>query len=217
VLFFVYGPRLVSFEKIPKGIPCWFGRQNASRSLREFVKVERKGAYTADPFSRVQIHRSITRRRLDKRLSLVAECAGTSPPNGWAQTIRRALGMSGSELSKRLGVSYARVGQLERGEVDGSIGLSTLRRVAQALNCELLYVFVPNEPLEDMVRRQARQKAAEEVAVALRVDGERPEDQARVATLLGELLDARALELVDMPGLWRERASRPAEPVPPGS
>jgi predicted DNA-binding mobile mystery protein A len=123
--------------------------------------------------------------------------------------------MSGSELSKRLGVSYARVGQLERGEVDGSIGLSTLRRVAQALNCELLYVFVPNEPLEDMVRRQARRKAAEEVA--LRVDDERPEDQAMVATLLGELLDARALELVDTPRLWGESISRPAEPAPPGS
>jgi predicted DNA-binding mobile mystery protein A len=189
--------------------------KDASRSLREFVKLERKRAYTADPFSRVQIHRSITRRHLDKRLSRVAECAGTSPPNGWAQTIRRALGMSGSELSKRLGVSYARVGQLERGEVDGSIGLSTLRRVAQALNCELLYVFVPNEPLEDMVRRQARRKAAEEVA--LRVDDERPEDQAMVATLLGELLDARALELVDTPRLWGESASRSAEPAPPGS
>jgi predicted DNA-binding mobile mystery protein A len=118
--------------------------------------------------------------------------------------------MTSRELGNRLGVSHARVGQLERGEVDGSVRLSTLRRVAAALNCRLVCVFVPNEPLEDMVRRQAHRKAAEEVG--LRVDEVRAEDQAWVATLHGELLDARALELVDTRGLWQESASPAAEP-----
>ena len=94
----------------------------------------------------------------------------------------------------------------------GSICLSTLRRVAAALNCDLRYVFIPKEPLEDMVRRQARRKAAEEVS--LRVDEVRPEDHAAVAALLDELLDARALELIDTHGLWREIAREP-EPEPP--
>lgn len=119
--------------------------------------------------------------------------------------------MSGRELGARLGVSYARVGQLERGEVDGSIGLATLRRVAAALNCRLVYGFVPEEPLEDLVLRQARRRAAEEVSLLL--DEMRPEDRASVATLLGELLDARAVELVDTRGLWRESASPAPEPV----
>jgi hypothetical protein len=95
--------------------------------------------------------------------------------------------------------------------VDGSIRLSTLRRVAAALNCELLYAFVPNEPLEDMVRRQARRKAAEELA--LRAVEAHPEEQASVATLLDEMLDARAIELVDTQGLWRESASPSAGPI----
>ena len=120
--------------------------------------------------------------------------------------------MSARELSKRIGVSYGRVGQLERGEVDGSICLSTLRRVATALNCQLVYVFVPNEPLEDMVRRQARLRAADEMG--LRVIDVCPVDEASAAKLLGELLDARALELVDTHGLWRESATPGGEPAP---
>jgi len=96
--------------------------------------------------------------------------------------------------------------------MDGSIGLSTLRRVAAALNCELVHVFLPNEPLEDMVRRQARRKAADEVG--LRVADVRPESQAMAAKLLSELLDARALELVDTHGLWRESATPGGKPAP---
>ncbi|HEY1443340.1 MAG TPA: hypothetical protein VGF51_00470 [Acidimicrobiales bacterium] len=163
----------------------------------------------------MQIHRSITRRRLDERLSVLAAHVGASPPHGWTKTIRHALGMSTSEFAQRLAVSQSWASRLEPAEMAGSLRVSTLRRVAAALNCELLYVFVPNEPLEDMVRRQARRKAAEEIG--LQVSDVRPGDQALVAKLLSELLDARALELVDTPGLWRESASPFAEPPPPRS
>jgi predicted DNA-binding mobile mystery protein A len=161
----------------------------------------------------MQAHRSIARRRLDERLNVLATHVGAAPPDGWTKTIRRALGMTLSEFAERLGVSPSRASRLERAEIAGSIRLSTLRRVAEAVDCELLYAFVPNEPLEDMVRRQARRKAAE--WVGLLVDDERPEDQAVVAKLLNKLLDARALELVDTPGLWRESARPSAEPGPP--
>jgi predicted DNA-binding mobile mystery protein A len=161
----------------------------------------------------VQIHRSIARRQLDKRLGGLAEHLGTCPPNGWSRTIRLVLGMSTVELAQRLAVAPPRIRQLERGEIDGNIRLSTLRRVAAALNCQLLYVFVPDEPLEDMVRRQARLKAAEEIAV--RISDVRPEDEAFVARLLDEELDARARELIDTLGLWRTNTNpRPGAPPP---
>jgi predicted DNA-binding mobile mystery protein A len=163
----------------------------------------------------VQTHRSIARRRLDERLNVLAAHVGAAPPHGWTKTIRRALGMSLSDLAERLGVSPSRASRLERAEIAGSIRLSTLRRVAEAVDCELLYAFVPNEPLEEMVRRQARRKAAEWVGPP--PFEMRPEDQAVVAKLLNKLLDARALELVDTPGLWRQTASPPAEPAPPNS
>jgi|GEM_PF-1469464 len=148
----------------------------------------------------MKIHRAIVRRQLDIRLGGLEEVIGACPPLGWITTIRRAIGMSTGELARRMAISQQRASQLERAEMQGSVRLSTLRGVAAALNCQLLYVFVPNEPLEDMVRQQARRKAAEEVAQGFR--GVRPEDEVFVARLIDEELDARALELVDKQGLW---------------
>jgi predicted DNA-binding mobile mystery protein A len=180
---------------------------------RESEQNEGKGHIQPTCSPPVQIHRSIARRQLDKRLGGLAEHLGTCPANGWSRTIRLVLGMSTVELAQRLAVAPPRIRQLERGEIDGNIRLSTLRRVAAALNCQLLYVFVPDEPLEDMVRRQARLKAAEEIA--LRISDVRPEDEAFVARLLDEELDARARELIDTPGLWRANINlRPGAPPP---
>jgi predicted DNA-binding mobile mystery protein A len=145
----------------------------------------------------MQIHNSIVRRQLDRRLDGVADTVGSCPPDGWAKTIRRALGMSTGELGQRLAVSQSRASQLERGEVDGSIRLSALRRVAAALNCRLVYAFVPNESLEGMVRRQARRKVAEQIAL------QPPTVPPAEQEFVDELLDSLALERVDSQGLWR--------------
>jgi len=45
---------------------------------------------------------------------------------------------------------------LERSEEKGTIELATLRRVAAALDCTLVYALVPNKPLEAIVRDRAR-------------------------------------------------------------
>jgi len=147
----------------------------------------------------MKIHRAIVRRQLDIRLGGLEEVIGACPPLGWITTIRRAIGMSTGELGRRMAISQQRASQLERAEMEGSVRLSTLRAVASALNCRLLYVFVPDEPLEDMVRQQARLKA-EEAAQGIR--DVRPDDEVFVARLIDEELDARALELVDKQGLW---------------
>jgi len=147
----------------------------------------------------MKIHRAVVRRQLDIRLGGLEEVIGACPPLGWITTIRRAIGMSTGELGRRMAISQQRASQLERAEMEGSVRLSTLRSVASALNCRLLYVFVPDEPLEDMVRQQARLKA-EEAAQGIR--DVRPDDEGFVASLIDEGLDARALELVDKQGLW---------------
>jgi predicted DNA-binding mobile mystery protein A len=45
---------------------------------------------------------------------------------------------------------------LEQSEAKGSIELATLRRIAEALDCKLVYALVPNQPLEQAVRERAR-------------------------------------------------------------
>jgi predicted DNA-binding mobile mystery protein A len=64
--------------------------------------------------------------------------------------------MSTAQLAKRLAVKQPSVVALEQSEAKGTIELATLRRVANALDCTLVYALVPNKPLEAMVRDRAR-------------------------------------------------------------
>ena len=64
--------------------------------------------------------------------------------------------MSSQQLAKRLGVKQPSVVALEQSEAKGTIELATLRRVAEALDCTLVYALVPNKPLETIVRDRAR-------------------------------------------------------------
>jgi predicted DNA-binding mobile mystery protein A len=64
--------------------------------------------------------------------------------------------MTAEQLARRLNVKQPAVVQLEQSEAKGTIELSTLRRVADALDCTLVYAFVPKKPLEETVRARAR-------------------------------------------------------------
>lgn len=98
-----------------------------------------------------------SRARLDERLAHFGPAERYRPPSrGWIKAIREALGMSTAQLAKRLGVRQPSIVDLERSEEKGSIELATLRRVAEALDCNLVYALVPNQPLEMTIRARAR-------------------------------------------------------------
>jgi predicted DNA-binding mobile mystery protein A len=100
------------------------------------------------------------RRQLDQRLDTIRPLTHTPRPHrGWIRAIRDALGMSGSELADRMGISPKTIPDIERSEVAETIKLETLRRAANALDCELAYVLVPRTSLDTMVTVQARRKA----------------------------------------------------------
>jgi len=83
------------------------------------------------------------------------------PQRGWLRAIRQALGMNGRQFAERMGVSPARVTKLESGEVDGAVTLNTMRKAAEALDCTLIYGLVPRSSLEDTVKKQVAQYAAQ--------------------------------------------------------
>jgi predicted DNA-binding mobile mystery protein A len=98
-----------------------------------------------------------SRARLDERLAHFGAADRYRPPSrGWTRAIRKALGMSTAQLAKRLGIRQPSVVDLERSEEKGSIELATLRRVAEALDCDLVYALVPKQPLEMTIRLRAR-------------------------------------------------------------
>ncbi len=48
---------------------------------------------------------------------------------------------------------------MERMETEDRISLKQLRRVAETLECDLVYALVPRQPIEETVMERAREKA----------------------------------------------------------
>jgi predicted DNA-binding mobile mystery protein A len=81
------------------------------------------------------------------------------PPEGWLRTVRRALGMSGAQLAEKMGVTRARVAQVEHDELAGAVTLKSMRAAAKAMGCRFVYAVVPETTIEDVINSQARRKA----------------------------------------------------------
>lgn len=97
------------------------------------------------------------RAHLDQRLKDFGPVSRYAPPiRGWIKAIREALGMTTEQLARRVGMKQPTLYELEKSEAKGSIQLATLRRVADALDCTLVYALVPKKSLEEIVRARAR-------------------------------------------------------------
>lgn len=88
------------------------------------------------------------------------------PKEGWLRTVRTALGMSGTQLAKNLGVTKARVSKAEHDEPNGSVTLKTMQAMADAMGCKFVYAIVPKQKVEDVIRERAIEKARTQVKTA---------------------------------------------------
>jgi len=85
------------------------------------------------------------------------------PKSGWVRAVRESLGMSAAAFARRLGISHAGVRKLEASEVSDAITLASLRKLAQALDCELQYALVPRTRLSQQVLERAHVVANEQL------------------------------------------------------
>lgn len=148
-----------------------------------------------------RVARQIT-RQLDDMLAAVE--LPPVPRSGWIASIRQALGMSKTQLAKRIGVTRPSLDELESNEVKETITLASLRKVADALGCDLQYVLVPRKPLERQIAEQALKKASSRL-------GRVNQSQALEASALeaGSLSRAikdlaRELEVTRPSSLWND-------------
>lgn len=86
------------------------------------------------------------------------------PAKGWLRAVREALGMSGKQFARRLGVSAPWITTLEKKELTGSVTIKTMRRAAEALDCVFVYALVPRDSLASTVRKRAEILAKKRLA-----------------------------------------------------
>ena len=88
------------------------------------------------------------------------------PKEGWVAAVRKALGMSGAQLARRLDVSRAQVTKTEQGELAGTVTLNTMQSMAQAMGCRFVYAIVPEGRIEDILMERAAVKSERRVKTA---------------------------------------------------
>ncbi len=106
--------------------------------------------------------------------------------------------MSAAALAARLGTTGGAVTRLEQSEAADRIRLDTLRRAADALGCDLVYLLVPRRPLTDVVRDRARELARWQLAEVEQTM--RLENQATGQPAVME--EQLTNQLVERGGLW---------------
>ncbi len=126
-----------------------------------------------------------------------------NPRLGWLAEVRKGQGMTTAQLARRLGVTKQRVGVLERAEAEGKLTLTSLKRAAQALGCDLVYAIVPRGSLEEMVDRRAQAVAAavvQRTAHSMWLERQSPSDEeisAQIKDVAEQLRAARSSRLWD--------------------
>ena len=125
-------------------------------------------------------------RQVDERLAVWRKSnLPRRPPQGWIKTIRMALGMTSSALAQRVGeVSDSAIRKLELAEAEDAITLASLRRVAEALDCELQYALIPRLPLKQMLSEQASivaGKQMERVSHTMALEDQKVRDSVTMA------------------------------------
>lgn len=83
-------------------------------------------------------------------------------PQGWIRSSRTAIGMTLKQLATRLEFSVPAAKNFEMREVDEAITLASLRKIANAMEMDLVYYFKPKQDsLDDLLQIRAELKAKE--------------------------------------------------------
>ena len=133
--------------------------------------------------------------QLERALAPYAQLQGLGVPRqGWLRAVRESLGRTLRVQAARVGVTAPSLHKSEAAEADGRISLAQLRRLAAALDCELVYGLVPRQPLSQVVEGRAAQLARDEglgVSHSMALEDQRPADpfiEGQVSRRQSELL-----------------------------
>jgi predicted DNA-binding mobile mystery protein A len=88
----------------------------------------------------------------------------TRPARGWLRAIREAIGVPQQTVATAANIKRQTLIGFEKAEADDRITLRNLRRVANALGCDLVYAVVPKTgSIEALAEKRARKEATQRV------------------------------------------------------
>jgi transcriptional regulator with XRE-family HTH domain len=101
--------------------------------------------------------RAQTRAKLDSDQRDYQKAAQSEVIRGpWLREIRLALQVPARELAGKLGINRTEIFRAEEREAEKRISLAALERMAEALDCRLVYAVVPKKgTLEDLWLKRA--------------------------------------------------------------
>jgi predicted DNA-binding mobile mystery protein A len=108
--------------------------------------------------------RQLRAQQIDRMVQPLRSIKLPRPPKGWIRALREAMDVSSGELAQRLQANRSLASQQEKAEVDDRITLRSLRACADALDCDLVYAFVPRgATIEETLAGRARAAASHTV------------------------------------------------------
>ncbi len=123
-------------------------------------------------------------RKVDETLAAVNNyfskellAAGTLSIGDQIQLIRSRLGMSQAQLAKRAGLQQAHIAWIEQEKKDP--GIKTVKKIFQALGCDLLVLPKAKKPLDKIVTERAKIAAEKRYEWVNNKDNYKPLDLIR--------------------------------------
>ena len=143
-------------------------------------------------------NKKILRHSYQKKFDVLKKAVIERPKQGWLKTIREFLGMTTTQLAKKIDVSQPRVINMEKNEQN--IKISTMERIADALNCDFVYALVPRENIDDIIYNQAKKKALKilnKVNKNMGLENQLAESEDILEDLIKELSDNNTARIWD--------------------
>jgi len=126
-------------------------------------------------------YRMLRLQQLDRGLHSIQDAKiPPRPTGGWLASVREALGLTLEEIARRLGTRRPNVLRFEKYEASERITLHNLRRVAEAMDCQLVYALIPKSgSFVDLAEKPVRDRAVrdvENVVHTMALEDQKPEN-----------------------------------------
>lgn len=137
---------------------------------------------------------------------LAAPAAKTHEPShaDWIRILRESLRMTQAELASRAKITQPHLAGIESGKTDPQI--STLKRIFEAMSCDLVLEPRPRKPLKEVLRGRARSVALQRLKQSMGTMA--LEHQAPEVEVFRQLLEKHTDEILTdrREKLWRQPA-----------